>query len=81
MLGAQQLSWLTEGLAVSEEHVPFRFAYVPKAVYDIASKGKFAPIVELTLPTSVDRTLAPPGHHIAQLFALLYCHECSRRQR
>jgi tetratricopeptide (TPR) repeat protein len=40
--------WLTEGLAVSEEHVPFRFAHVPKAVYDMATKGKFAPIVQLT---------------------------------
>lgn len=26
------------------------------------------PVVEMTLPTSVDTTLAPPGHHIAQLF-------------
>jgi tetratricopeptide (TPR) repeat protein len=40
--------WLTEGLAVSEEHVTYRFANVPKAVYEIASKGKFAPIIELS---------------------------------
>ena len=40
--------WLTEGLAVSEEHVPFRFANVPKQVYDIATKGGFAPVVELS---------------------------------
>ncbi|WP_028009273.1 phytoene desaturase family protein [Solimonas flava] len=43
--------------------------YIEQAYAD-ARRGwpSQAPLVELTIPTSVDRTLAPPGHHIAQLF-------------
>ena len=38
--------------------------------YDDAKFGKPSakPIVEMTIPTSVDRTIAPPGHHILSLF-------------
>ncbi len=36
--------WLTEGLAVWQESVPFRFEWVPKAMYDRASTGRLFPI-------------------------------------
>ncbi|MEX0978024.1 MAG: NAD(P)/FAD-dependent oxidoreductase, partial [Pirellulales bacterium] len=38
--------------------------------YDDAKYGRFSdePILELTLPTSVDRTIAPPGKHILSMF-------------
>ena len=41
-----------------------------EAAYDDARRGQpsTAPILELTIPTSVDTTLAPPGHHIVQMF-------------
>ena len=32
--------WLTEGLAVWEEHVPYRFAWVPPAMYERATKDE-----------------------------------------
>lgn len=41
-----------------------------EAAYDDARRGlpSREPILELTIPTSVDRTLAPAGHHIVQMF-------------
>ena len=41
-----------------------------EAAYDDARRGlpSRAPILELTIPTSVDQTLAPAGHHIVQMF-------------
>jgi phytoene dehydrogenase-like protein len=43
--------------------------YIERA-YDDAKYGRPSerPIVEMTIPTSVDRTIAPPGHHILSLF-------------
>ncbi|MFT4047352.1 MAG: NAD(P)/FAD-dependent oxidoreductase [Solimonas sp.] len=43
--------------------------YIERA-YEDARRGEPSrePVVEMTLPTSVDATLAPPGRHIAQLF-------------
>lgn len=32
--------WLTEGLAVWQEHVPYRFAWVPEAMYERATKDQ-----------------------------------------
>ncbi|HEV2295612.1 MAG TPA: tetratricopeptide repeat protein [Tepidisphaeraceae bacterium] len=40
--------WLTEGLATWQEGVPFRFAFVPKQIYDVVTKGKLAPIADLS---------------------------------
>ena len=40
--------WLTEGLATWQEGVPFRFAYVPKQMYDVVTAGKLAPITNLS---------------------------------
>ncbi|MEQ1438517.1 NAD(P)/FAD-dependent oxidoreductase [Fontimonas sp. SYSU GA230001] len=50
-------------------HISPTLEYI-EAAYEDARRGapSRAPVVELTLPTSVDTTLAPPGHHIAQLF-------------
>lgn len=41
-----------------------------EAAYDDARRGlpSAEPILELTIPSSVDRTLAPAGHHIVQMF-------------
>ena len=41
-----------------------------ETAYDDARQGRIStrPIVEMTLPTSVDSTLAPPGHHVLSLF-------------
>lgn len=41
-----------------------------EAAFDDARRGEPSrqPIIELTIPTSVDTTLAPPGHHIVQMF-------------
>jgi phytoene dehydrogenase-like protein len=38
--------------------------------FDEAAAGRFPerPMVELTLPSTLDPTLAPPGHHVASLF-------------
>ena len=43
--------------------------YIERA-YDDAKYGQPSehPIVEMTIPTSVDRTIAPEGHHILSLF-------------
>ncbi|SFF37563.1 Phytoene dehydrogenase-related protein [Fontimonas thermophila] len=50
-------------------HISPTLDYI-EAAYADARQGQpsRAPVIELTLPTSVDTTLAPPGHHIAQLF-------------
>ncbi|MFA5939061.1 MAG: NAD(P)/FAD-dependent oxidoreductase [Sinimarinibacterium sp.] len=50
-------------------HISPTLEYI-EAAYEDARRGAPSrePVVELTLPTSVDTTLAPPGHHIAQLF-------------
>ncbi len=41
-----------------------------EASFAAASAGRLPdrPMVELTIPSSVDDTLAPPGHHVASLF-------------
>lgn len=50
-------------------HISPTLEYLERA-YDDAKYGRPSrePVLELTIPTSVDRTLAPPGHHIVQLF-------------
>ena len=50
-------------------HLGATLEYLERA-YDDAKYGcpSAHPIIEMTIPTSVDRTLAPPGHHIVGLF-------------
>ncbi|MCK9192869.1 MAG: NAD(P)/FAD-dependent oxidoreductase [Nevskia sp.] len=50
-------------------HISPTLQYIERA-YDDANAGRpsQAPILELTIPTSVDKTLAPAGHHIVQMF-------------
>jgi len=50
-------------------HIGCEMDYLERA-YDDAKYGRPSerPIVEMTIPTSLDRTLAPPGHHILSLF-------------
>lgn len=50
-------------------HIGASLDYLERA-YDEAKYGRPSarPIIEMTIPTSVDRTLAPAGHHIVNLF-------------
>jgi phytoene dehydrogenase-like protein len=50
-------------------HIGCSLDYLERA-YDDAKYGHPSqrPIVEMTIPTSVDSTLTPPGHHILSLF-------------
>ena len=50
-------------------HIAPSLEYLERA-YDEAKYGRPStkPIIEMTIPTSVDRTLAPSGHHIVNLF-------------
>jgi phytoene dehydrogenase-like protein len=50
-------------------HIGATPEYLERA-YDDAKYGRPSqrPIVEMTIPTSVDKTLAPDGHHILSLF-------------
>jgi len=50
-------------------HIGCTLDYLERA-YDDAKYGQPSqrPIVEMTIPTSVDRTIAPPGYHILSLF-------------
>ena len=50
-------------------HISPTLEYLERA-YDDARRGQPSqePVLELTIPTSVDRTLAPDGHHIVQMF-------------
>lgn len=50
-------------------HIGCTIDYLERA-YDDAKYGRPSerPIVEMTIPTSVDRTIAPPDHHILSLF-------------
>lgn len=50
-------------------HVGPTLEYLERA-YDDAKYGRYSnePILELTMPTSVDRTIAPPGQHILSMF-------------
>jgi phytoene dehydrogenase-like protein len=50
-------------------HIGASPEYLERA-YDDAKYGRPSrrPIVEMTIPTSVDKTLAPDGHHILSLF-------------
>jgi phytoene dehydrogenase-like protein len=50
-------------------HIGCSLDYLERA-YDDAKYGRPSqrPIVEMTIPTSVDSTLAPPGQHILSLF-------------
>jgi phytoene dehydrogenase-like protein len=44
-------------------------AYMDRAYSDARASGwSKAPIVEMLIPSTVDDTLAPPGHHVASLF-------------
>ena len=50
-------------------HIGANLEYLERA-YEDARNGRPSarPIIEMTIPTSVDTTLAPPGHHIVNLF-------------
>ena len=50
-------------------HIGSGMEYLEQA-YENARRGRPSdrPIVEMTIPTSVDRTIAPEGHHILSLF-------------
>jgi len=50
-------------------HIGPSLEYLERA-YDDAKYGRYSqePILELTMPTSVDRTIAPPGQHIVSIF-------------
>ena len=50
-------------------HIGCSVNYLERA-YDDAKHGRpsVRPVVEMTIPTSVDRTLTPNGHHILSLF-------------
>ncbi len=50
-------------------HIGCTLDYLERA-YDDARNGRPSerPVIEMTIPTSVDRTLTPPGHHILSLF-------------
>jgi phytoene dehydrogenase-like protein len=50
-------------------HIGATMEYLERA-FDDAKYGRPStrPIVEMTIPTSVDRTIAPPGQHILSLF-------------
>ncbi len=50
-------------------HISPTLEYLETA-YEDARRGmpSRAPVIELTIPTSVDHTLAPAGHHIVQMF-------------
>jgi phytoene dehydrogenase-like protein len=50
-------------------HISPTLDYI-ECAYEDARRGEPSrePVIEMTLPTSVDTTLAPAGHHIAQLF-------------
>ncbi|HUP92145.1 MAG TPA: NAD(P)/FAD-dependent oxidoreductase [Solimonas sp.] len=50
-------------------HVGATLEHIERA-YDDAKYGRPSerPVIELTIPTSVDTTLAPPGHHIVSMF-------------
>ncbi len=49
--------WLTEGLAVWQEHVPYRFAWVPQAMYERTTTGKL-----MTPAKMADALLRPRGN-------------------
>ncbi len=50
-------------------HISPTLEYIETA-YEDARRGQPSrqPVIELTIPTSVDTTLAPAGHHIVQMF-------------
>jgi phytoene dehydrogenase-like protein len=50
-------------------HIGATLDYIQRA-YDDAKYGRTSqrPVIEMTIPTSVDRTLAPAGHHIVSMF-------------
>lgn len=50
-------------------HIGASLEYLERA-YDDAKYGQPSthPIVEMTIPTSVDRTIAPDGHHVVSMF-------------
>ena len=50
-------------------HIGATTEYIERA-YEDARRGQPSerPVIEMTIPTSVDRTLAPAGHHIVGLF-------------
>ncbi len=63
------------GTAVAEHHtagiiIAPTMDYMDRAYTDARATGMSRqPIVEIKLPTSVDDSLAPPGQHVASLFA------------
>lgn len=49
----------------------FLFCYLPLCVRLSITR----PVVEMTIPSSLDSTLAPRGHHVCQLFVQYAPHE------
>jgi phytoene dehydrogenase-like protein len=55
--------------------------YLDRAFKDAVASGMSArPVVELVIPSVVDDTLAPPGHHVASLFCQHFRYELPRGQ-
>lgn len=50
-------------------HLPLENADVIERAYRDFAEGRFSdePILEICCPTTVDRTLAPPGHHVLSI--------------
>ncbi len=50
-------------------HIGPNMAALERA-YDAAKYGQYSPhpLIEMTIPSALDSSLAPPGHHIVQLF-------------
>lgn len=59
--------WLTEGLAVWEERVPFRFPWVPEELYKRATDGKLFPVADL--PNALLRPKKPHDGEMAYMEA------------
>ena len=62
-------------------HIGATPEYLERA-YDDAKYGRPSqrPVVEMTIPTSVDKTLAPEGHHILSLFVQYAPYPTGRRK-
>jgi phytoene dehydrogenase-like protein len=51
-------------------------AYMDRAFIDAKQRGwSKEPVVEMLIPSTVDDTLAPPGHHVASLFCQQFAPE------
>ncbi len=50
-------------------HISPTTAYIERALFDaLHGRPSELPLVEITIPSIVDNTLAPPGHHVMNLF-------------